>query len=103
MRTQTNPAPHIVVAGEHPEQRGVPVKRPNLRGGIGLCARDATGRSRVLRGIDRFLVGLGMAVCNLAGAQIGTQLALKHGARFIRKAFLAVVAILIAKQLYEIF
>jgi len=25
MRTQTNPAPHIIVAGEHPEQRGVPV------------------------------------------------------------------------------
>ena len=48
-------------------------------------------------------VGLIMAVCNLAGAQIGTQLALKHGAGFIRKAFLGVVCILIAKQLFDLF
>jgi uncharacterized membrane protein YfcA len=44
-----------------------------------------------------------MALCNLAGAQIGTHLALKHGAGFIRKAFLIVVAILIVKQLSELF
>lgn len=48
-------------------------------------------------------VGLVMALCNLAGAQIGTHLALKHGAGFIRKAFLIVVAILIVKQLSELF
>jgi len=48
-------------------------------------------------------VGLIMALCNLAGAQIGTHLALKHGAGFIRKAFLVVVAILIVKQLSELF
>lgn len=48
-------------------------------------------------------VGLIMAFCNLAGAQIGTHLALKHGAGFIRKAFLVVVAILIVKQLSELF
>ncbi|MBS1157747.1 MAG: sulfite exporter TauE/SafE family protein [Proteobacteria bacterium] len=47
-------------------------------------------------------VGLVMAVCNLAGAQLGTHLALKHGAGFIRRAFLGVVAILIVKQLLEI-
>ncbi|MGE5472374.1 MAG: sulfite exporter TauE/SafE family protein [Bacteroidota bacterium] len=47
-------------------------------------------------------VGLGMAACNLAGAQLGTHLALKHGAGFIRKAFLAVVAILIVKQLTDL-
>lgn len=48
-------------------------------------------------------VGLIMAVCNLAGAQVGTHLALKHGAGFIRKAFLLVVAILIVKQLSDLF
>lgn len=48
-------------------------------------------------------VGLVMAACNLAGAQIGTHLALKHGAGFIRKAFIGVVAILILKQLSELF
>jgi uncharacterized membrane protein YfcA len=44
-----------------------------------------------------------MAACNLAGANVGTHLALKHGAGFIRKAFLGVVSVLIVKQLIEIF
>ncbi|MBS1143716.1 MAG: sulfite exporter TauE/SafE family protein [Proteobacteria bacterium] len=48
-------------------------------------------------------VGLTMAACNLAGAYVGTHLALKHGAGFIRKAFLCVVSVLIVKQLIEIF
>jgi uncharacterized membrane protein YfcA len=48
-------------------------------------------------------VGLTMAACNLAGAYVGTHLALKHGAGFIRKAFLGVVSVLIVKQLLEIF
>lgn len=48
-------------------------------------------------------VGLTMAACNLAGAYVGTHLALKHGAGFIRKAFLGVVSVLIVKQLIEIF
>jgi len=48
-------------------------------------------------------VGLTMAACNLAGAWVGTHLALKHGAGFIRKAFLGVVSVLIVKQLLEIF
>jgi len=47
-------------------------------------------------------VGLAMAVCNLAGAQLGTHLALRHGAGFIRKAFLLVVGVLIIRQLYEL-
>jgi uncharacterized membrane protein YfcA len=48
-------------------------------------------------------VGLTMAACNLAGAWVGTHLALKHGAGFIRKAFLGVVTVLIIKQLLELF
>ncbi|MBK8318646.1 MAG: TSUP family transporter [Betaproteobacteria bacterium] len=47
-------------------------------------------------------IGLTMAVCNLAGAYLGTHLALKHGAGFIRQAFLVVVTILIVKQLVDI-
>lgn len=42
-------------------------------------------------------VGALMAVCNLAGAIVGTALALRGGSRFIRKIFLAVVVVLIAK------
>ncbi len=47
-------------------------------------------------------VGLGMALCNLAGSYLGTRLALKHGANFIRKAFLGVVCVLIVKQLLDL-
>jgi hypothetical protein len=34
-------------------------------------------------------VALVMACCNLLGSRVGTGLALRHGAVFIRKAFLA--------------
>lgn len=46
-------------------------------------------------------VGLLMAACNLAGAQVGTWLALKRGAGFVRQAFLVVVAVLIAKLAWD--
>lgn len=46
-------------------------------------------------------VGLTMAVCNLAGAQVGTRLAVRHGSGFVRKAFLAVVTVLIGKLAWE--
>ena len=38
-----------------------------------------------------------MAACNLAGAQVGTLLALRRGTGFVRQAFLLVVTLLIAK------
>jgi uncharacterized membrane protein YfcA len=48
-------------------------------------------------------VGLLMAVCNVAGALIGTRLAIRHGSGFIRKLFLVVVSLLIAKTGYDAF
>lgn len=47
-------------------------------------------------------VGLGMAVCNVVGSQVGTFFALRHGAGFIRQAFLAVVVVLIAKMAWDV-
>lgn len=47
-------------------------------------------------------VGIAMAVCNLIGAQVGTVLALRHGSGFIRKAFLAVVVVLIGKLALDV-
>ena len=38
-----------------------------------------------------------MALCNLAGSQVGSALALRYGAAFIRKAFLIVVVVLILR------
>jgi uncharacterized membrane protein YfcA len=48
-------------------------------------------------------LGLLMAICNIAGAVIGTRLALQRGSGFIRKAFLAVVALLIFKTAKDAF
>lgn len=42
-------------------------------------------------------IALGMAVLNVTGAQVGTRLALRHGAGFVRGAFIVVVTALIAK------
>jgi uncharacterized protein len=42
-----------------------------------------------------------MAVANVAGSLLGTRLALKHGAGFVRLVFIAVVAALIVKTGYD--
>lgn len=46
-------------------------------------------------------VGLVMAACNLAGAHVGTWVALRRGTAFVRQAFLVVVSVLIAKLAWE--
>ena len=55
--------------------------------------------------IDAILwkVGLVMAAANILGAITGSHLALKHGAGFVRKLFLAVVVALISKMAYDMF
>jgi uncharacterized membrane protein YfcA len=44
-----------------------------------------------------------LAVANVAGSLIGTRLALKHGAGFVRAVFIAVVGALILKTGYDAF
>lgn len=46
-------------------------------------------------------LALGMALCNVAGAQVGSALALRHGSRFVRKLFLLVVLLLLAKFAWD--
>ena len=48
-------------------------------------------------------VGLVMAVANVAGSLVGTRLALRHGAGFVRGVFIAVVGALILKTGYDAF
>jgi uncharacterized membrane protein YfcA len=48
-------------------------------------------------------LGLAMAVCNIAGAQIGARMALNRGAGFVRVVLLCVVAALVAKLGYDQF
>jgi hypothetical protein len=44
-----------------------------------------------------WLLGLAMAVCNVVGAQFGSQLAIRRGSALVRKVFIVVVFLLIAK------
>jgi uncharacterized membrane protein YfcA len=44
-----------------------------------------------------WMLGLGMAVCNIAGAQLGSQLAIRHGSDFVRAVFIVMTLVLIAK------
>jgi uncharacterized membrane protein YfcA len=46
-------------------------------------------------------LALPMAIANVVGSLLGTRLALKHGAGFVRYVFLAVVSALILKTTYD--
>jgi uncharacterized membrane protein YfcA len=48
-----------------------------------------------------WLLGAIMAVANVGGSLLGTRLALRHGAGFVRGVFLLVVAALIAKTAWD--
>lgn len=47
--------------------------------------------------------GVAMAVFNVAGALVGSQLALRHGAAFVRRVFLGVASVLIVKFAWDTF
>lgn len=49
------------------------------------------------------LLAAGMALANVSGSIVGTQLALKHGSGFIRKVFLVMVGVLIVKFAWDTF
>ncbi len=49
-----------------------------------------------------WLLGLAMAACNVAGAQVGSHLAIRHGSGFVRAAFIAIVSCLIAKTAWDV-
>ncbi|MHB1372436.1 MAG: sulfite exporter TauE/SafE family protein [Thauera sp.] len=44
-----------------------------------------------------------MAACNLCGSVLGSRMALKHGTGFVRRMFLGVVLVLIARLTYDTF
>lgn len=48
-------------------------------------------------------LGIVMAIANVAGSQVGSKLALRHGSRFVRKVFIVVVSALILKTAYDAF
>ncbi len=50
-----------------------------------------------LTGHILWTIGLPMAACNLIGAYIGSQIAIRYGSKLIRKLFIGLVVVLIAK------
>lgn len=47
--------------------------------------------------------GLAMAIFNVGGSLVGSHLALRHGAAFVRRVFLAVASVLIVKFAWDTF
>lgn len=56
-----------------------------------------------LKGHVWWHIAVGMAVANVLGSLLGTRLALRHGAGFVRMAFIVVVSALILKTSYDAF
>lgn len=50
-----------------------------------------------------WITGLAMAVFNIFGAVLGSRLALRHGSGFVRRVFIAVASLLIARLGYDTF
>jgi uncharacterized membrane protein YfcA len=55
------------------------------------------------RGYLIWHVGLGMAICNMSGAIVGTRLALRGGSGLVRKVFIVVVCALILRTAWTAF
>ncbi|MYR08035.1 TSUP family transporter [Gordonia sp. SID5947] len=49
-----------------------------------------------------WLLGIGLAVANIAGAQIGARMAIGRGSAFVRWVLLAVVVVMVAKLGYDL-
>jgi uncharacterized membrane protein YfcA len=47
-------------------------------------------------------LGAAMAASNLAGSQVGTRLAIRRGSAWVRRVFVVVVAVLIARLAYDV-
>ncbi|MDP2304611.1 MAG: TSUP family transporter [Pseudomonadota bacterium] len=47
-------------------------------------------------------LALPMAVCNIAGSQVGSRLALANGAPFVRRLFLGVVLLMLGRMTWEV-
>ncbi|MFE5792948.1 TSUP family transporter [Streptomyces sp. NPDC056503] len=56
-----------------------------------------------LQGDVLWALGLGMAVCNIAGAAVGARTALKRGSGFVRWVLLVVVTALVVKLAFDQF
>lgn len=87
-----------------------------LVGAVGLSFLHASATSKVVNtatnaaalllfaagGHVLWALGAAMAVSNLAGAQVGARVAIRHGSRLVRRVFLVVVSVLIARLAWDV-
>jgi uncharacterized membrane protein YfcA len=64
---------------------------------LNVAANGAALAFFSMHGYVMWSVGIGMAICNIAGAIIGARFALRGGSSFVRKVFIAVVLLLILR------
>jgi uncharacterized membrane protein YfcA len=67
-----------------------PAKIANVASNLGAILVFSLG------GLLLWKIALGMAVANFLGGQVGSRVALRYGNRFIRRAFLTLVTVLVA-------
>jgi uncharacterized membrane protein YfcA len=87
-----------------------------LVGAVGLSFLHASATSKVVNtatnlaalllfawgGHVLWALGAAMAASNLLGSQVGARLAIRHGSRLVRRVFLVVVSVLIARLGYDV-
>ena len=87
-----------------------------LVGVVGLSFLHASATSKIVnastnlaalllfasRGSVLWELGAAMSVCNLAGAQVGTRIAVHGGSVLVRRVFLVVVTVLVARLAYDV-
>jgi uncharacterized membrane protein YfcA len=87
-----------------------------LVGAVGLSFLHASATAKVVNtatnlaalllfawgGNVLWALGAAMAVSNLVGAQLGARLAIRHGSILVRRVFLVVVSVLIARLAYDV-
>lgn len=87
-----------------------------LVGAVGLSFLHASATSKVVNtatnlaalllfaagGHVLWVLGAAMAVSNLVGAQVGARLAIRHGSVLVRRVFLVVVSVLIARLAWDV-
>jgi uncharacterized membrane protein YfcA len=69
---------------------------------LNLASNMASLGAFLLLGSVHIGYGLTMGIAMIAGALVGSRLAIRHGARYVKPLFIAVTSILIGKQLWDL-
>ena len=68
---------------------------------VNLASNVAAFVSLIATGDVLFLLGLPAGLCAMLGAALGSRMTIRHGGRFVRGMMLGVLALLLAKMLWD--